>query len=336
MTANPVLVEATRGGVVESAHRGAVVVVDAKGGAVFSLGDVERAVFPRSSVKALQALALVESGAADQFGLSDAELALACASHRGEPMHVETAASMLTKGGLLDADLECGATWPQSQTETRALAACGGEALAICNNCSGKHAGFLLACKAMGVETAGYVAREHPLMRRVEATLAETTGAPLGVAACGVDGCSIPTFAIPLKSLALAFARFATGEGFSPERAAAAARLRRAVADAPEMVAGRYAFDSVVMAEAGEAAFVKMGAEGVYCAAFPELGLGAALKCDDGAKRAAEVMMATVMRRIAPSLAPSALEGYSPRPLLNVAGREIGVLRPTEAFSTAR
>ncbi len=176
---DPVLVDVTRGALVESRHRGAVAVMDDDGGVVFQAGDIDAAVFPRSAVKALQALPLVESGAADRLGLTDAEIALACASHNGEPAHVATAEAMLRKAGRDAACLECGAHWPSLQAATLALAGSGGTATALHNNCSGKHAGFICLACDRGDEPAGYVGAEHPTMRQVTAALAEMTGTVL-------------------------------------------------------------------------------------------------------------------------------------------------------------
>ena len=299
---NPVLVHVMRGGTIESSHCGAVAVLDADGAVVASLGDIERPIFPRSAVKVLQALPLVASGAADQLGLSDAELALACASHNGETLHAQTAAAMLAKAGLDASALECGTHWPYLDTATRALAAQGREPTALNNNCSGKHAGFLcLACALHGgvnlrQYVAGYVKPEHPVMREVTAALQAATGCDLASAPRGTDGCSIPTYALPLRRLALAFARVGTGVGLSADHARAAKRLRRAVAQAPFMVAGTGRFDTRVMERLGERVFCKVGAEGVFCAALPERGLGVAIKIDDGNNaRACEVVMAAVI-----------------------------------------
>ena len=299
---NPVLVHVMRGGTIESTHRGAVAVLDADGAVVASLGDIERPIFPRSAVKVLQALPLVAGGAADRLGLSDTELALACASHNGETLHAQTAATMLAKAGLDASALECGTHWPYLDTATRALAAQGREPTALNNNCSGKHAGFLcLACALHGgvnlrQYVAGYVKPEHPVMREVTAALQAATGHDLATAPRGTDGCSIPTYALPLHRLALAFARVGTGVGLSADHARAAKRLRRAVAQAPFMVAGTGRFDTRVMERLGERVFCKVGAEGVFCAALPERGLGVAIKIDDGNNaRACEVVMAAVI-----------------------------------------
>lgn len=325
-----VLVEVTRGALVESRHAGAAVVVDAAGRTVFAIGDVDAAVYPRSAIKALLALPLVETGAADRLGLTDAELALACSSHSGEVAHTEGAVSMLAKAGRDVSCLECGTHWPRDEP-SRALAAAGLMPSALHNNCSGKHSGFICLSCDMGVDPKGYVQPEHPAMRAVTAALAETTGARLDEGNRAVDGCSIPTYAIPLHALALSFARFGTGHGLSADRAAAAARLRRAVAAHPFMVAGTGRFDTRLMTVLGDRVFSKTGAEGVYCVALPELGLGIAVKCDDGAGRAAEIVTAALIARF---LKPDNAEfaAMEQAELRNWNGIHVGEIRPVGAL----
>jgi L-asparaginase II len=302
MQANPVLVQLTRGGHLESVHRGAVAVLDADGAVVAALGDIARPIFARSAVKALQALPLVASGAADALGLGDDELALACASHGGEPGHVRTAVSMLAKAGADPTFLECGTHWPSHVPSAQALAARGEEPGALHNNCSGKHAGFVcVACLMAGARelrgyARGYVDAAHPVMREISAALGAVTGCDLDAAPRAIDGCSIPTFGIPLRALAHGFARFGSGVGLSPAHAQAARRLRAAVAAEPFMVGGSGRFDTRMAERFGERVFCKVGAEAVYCAALPERGLGVAIKVDDGSTaRAAEVAMAAVI-----------------------------------------
>ncbi len=344
MTAHPLLVEALRGGIVESFHRGAVAVVDADGAVHTAIGEIDRPVFPRSAVKVLQALPLVESGAAERFELTDEELALACASHGGEPRHAATAASMLAKAGVDVDALECGTHWPYNDAAIKALAAAGRQPSALNNNCSGKHAGFVcLGCMMAGDQDRraflrGYVEPDHPVMREITAALQASTGCDLAKAAVGTDGCSIPAYAIPLRQLALGFARVATGVGLSPGHAAAAARLRRAVAQAPYMVAGTGRFDSRVMERLGERVFCKVGAEGVYCAALPTLGLGVAVKMDDGnTARACEVVMAAVVERLLPLADDEVrfMRGFSDAPIVNWNGIEVGRLRAGAALRAA-
>ena len=334
---NPILVQAIRGGTVESCHRGAVAVVDAEGTAVLSIGDVETPVYPRSAVKALQALPLVESGAAERLGLTDAEIALACASHSGEPEHVQSAAAMLAKAGCDETCLECGAHWPMGQGPLVSLAGSGAKPSALHNNCSGKHAGFIcLACN-LKEDPGGYVGPEHRVQQVVRAALEDLTGASHSEEHRGVDGCSIPTYAVPLPALAYGFAKFGTGVGLSRGCVAAARRMRDAVAAHPFMVAGTGRFDTVLMEGLGARAFVKVGAEGVYCAALPELGFGIALKCDDGAARAAEVIMAALIGRYLPlDGRERAVVDPLARPVLrNWNGIEVGVLQTAGPLAIA-
>jgi len=335
---NPVLVEAMRGGTRESEHRGAIVVVDGSGKRVVALGDVERQVFPRSAVKLLQAIPLVESGAADRLELDDQELAIACASHNGEPEHVAVVERMLAKAGLDAGALECGTHWPRLGPVAHALAAEHREPSALHNNCSGKHAGFLcLACMLSGgghvrQYAKGYVAPRHPVMRAVTEALQATTGHDLAKAPRGIDGCSIPTFAIPLDRLALAFAHVGAGSGLRPGHARAATRLRKAVAAHPFMAAGSDRFDTQVMTALGERVYCKVGAEGVFCAAFPERGVGVAIKIDDGnTARAVEVAMAATIEALVELDHDEAalLRSLSELTLRNWKGIEVGALRAT-------
>ncbi|MFW7268547.1 asparaginase [Gluconacetobacter sp. Hr-1-5] len=291
------IAEIERGGRVESRHAGTAVVVDADGDVVFALGDIALPTYPRSAVKAFLALPLVESGAAERLGLDDEELALACASHNGEPAHVAVAARMLGRAGRDVACLECGTHWPTNADAAHALARSGGAPNALHNNCSGKHAGFVCLACDRDEDLAGYIQPTHPIMREVTAALADVTDAAHGEDNRGIDGCSIPTYAIPMRALAHGFARFGTGHGLGRERARAAARLRAAVANAPFMVGGSGRFDTVLMQALGSAVFSKMGAEGIMAASLPEQGLGIAVKCHDGAPRAAEVAMATLLMR---------------------------------------
>ena len=333
---NPVLVEAWRGSVVESFHRGAYAIVDAAGAVVAARGDLERPVYPRSAIKILQALPLVDSGAAERFGLTDDELALACASHDGEDVHVRTAASMLSKAGLDERILECGTHWPYNEAAKLALAAAGATPSALHNNCSGKHAGFVcVACMMAGERDrrdflSGYVQADHALMREITAAVENATGCDLAKAPRATDGCSIPTFALPLTRLAHAFARVATGHGLTPGRAAAAKRLRAAVAASPVMVGGSDRFDTRVMAEFGERVFCKVGAEGMYCAALPQAGWGLALKMDDGNNaRACEVAVAALFEALGLARTErerGLLAGLSNVTLRNWRGIEVGRL----------
>jgi L-asparaginase II len=332
---NPLLVEITRGGIVESGHSGAIAVCDAEGRVVFAMGDIDRPVFPRSAIKGFQALPLIESGAADRFHLTDAELSLACASHSGEPEHAETAAGMLAKAGQDEVCLECGAHWPMGEKAARRLFSSGAKPSALHNNCSGKHAGFICAAIEMGHDPKGYVAPDHPVMREISAAIEAMTGFDLAKTAQGVDGCSIPTFAIPLKNIATGFAKFASGEGLSPARAKAAQRLRQAVTASPFHVAGTGRFDTLAMQDLRERAFIKTGAEGVYCAALPEQGLGVAIKIDDSATRASETVMAAMLTRFLEleTSASKSVAAHLDYRMSNWNGIEVGRLRPAAGLA---
>ena len=331
---NPVLVEVLRGALIESRHRGSVAVSDAGGRLALALGDVERPMFPRSAIKAIQALQLVESGAAARYGFGDEELALACASHGGEPEHVSTAERMLQAAGLDASALKCGVHWPMHQPSSQALARSGGSATALHNNCSGKHAGFLCVACAMGAELGSYIEATHPVQREIKTALENLTGAPIADEDRAIDGCSVPTWAVPLTALARGFARFGTGEGLGSERAKAAARLRAACAAKPWHVAGTGRFCTEVMQNLGARVFVKTGAEGVFCAALPEQGLGFAVKADDGGTRAAETIIAAALARFLPDEHRAPLQRYLQRPIKNWNGIEVGRIRAAEALGS--
>jgi L-asparaginase II len=329
---NPALVDVWRGPRVESRHHGAVAVVDADGATVFALGDTAMPVYPRSAVKPIQALPLVESGAAERYGFGDEELALACASHGGEPAHVDVANRMLTRAGLDVAALECGTHWPSHQASTQALARNGAAPSALHNNCSGKHAGFLCAACALGAAPDAYAAPEHPVQRAVKAILEDLGGAPIPDERRATDGCSVPTFAMPLADLARGFARLGSGQRLGPVRRQAADRLLRACMAEPWFTAGTGRFCTEVMTALAGAAYLKTGAEGVYAAAVPALGLGIAVKAEDGAGRAAEVILAATLTRLLPAQGDTLWRFANPV-LRNWNGLEVGALRPAEALT---
>lgn len=287
----PVTVEVTRGPLVESRHRGVAVVVDGEGRTVFSLGDPDTPVFSRSACKAMQALPLVESGAADAYGFGNRELAIACSSHSGEDAHAELAASMLARAGRDVTTLECGAHWSFDQATLIHQARTMDHPTALHNNCSGKHSGFVCACCHMGYDPKGYVTYDHPLQADIRGVMQALTGAVLGHDVCGTDGCSIPTYAVPLSGLARGFSAMATGRGLAPLRARASRRLIEACMAEPFYVAGTKRTCTRIMELAPGKVFAKTGAEGVFCAVIPETGVSIAVKAEDGATRAAESMV---------------------------------------------
>ena len=331
---NPLTVEVTRNGLVESRHRGSAAVVDAAGRVRAAWGDIRRPIYPRSAIKAIQALAMVESGAADAAGFTEAEIALACSSHNGETVHADTAAAMLAKLGLGEADLECGAHWPHREDTARAMARAGGAPSQLHNTCSGKHSGMLALAKRLGVPTKGYTRQDHAAQQRIAGTMERMCGIDLSRTAPGIDGCSAPNWPVPLEKLAHGFARMADPADLPDRWSDAVIRIRRSVFANPFMVAGTGRFCSEVMKILGDRAFVKTGAEGVFCAALPEHRLGVALKCDDGATRGAETMMAALLRKLG-VIEDDRLEAMGPwlNPrLTNHAGTVVGDIRPAESW----
>lgn len=328
------LAEVTRGNMVESRHIGRAIVVDSEGSIVWSASVPDSLIYPRSTIKAFLALELVASGAAQRLGLEDNALALACASHGGEESHTDLVRQMLARVGRDEGSLECGAHWPLYPPAARSWAGCGHrDPCAAQNTCSGKHAGLICLACDQKIDPSGYIAPDHVLQKRVTSVLEEVTQAAHLPEHCGIDGCSLPTYAIPLKNLAWGLARFATGHGLAGPLAEAAGKLRGAVAACPLMVAGHDRYDTQVMEHFGERVFVKMGAEGIMVAALPEEGLGLVVKAEDGAGRAAEVAMTALLARFGGKAVTSRQEDvmflhhYANQPLVNWQGREVGLLR---------
>ena len=327
---NPVLVEVIRSGMVESYHRGAAVVVAEDESVVASYGNVDQKIYPRSAIKPLQALYLVESGAADRFQLDSQHIALACASHSGEAYHVSKIESWLQRIGLSDDALECGAQ-PPSHRESREILI--QEAMpftSVHNNCSGKHAGFLSTAVHLGEPVAGYIDASHPAQQRVLKTLEELTGESVTGIHPGVDGCGIPTPPLSLRGIACANVKLIAGRFNSETRGHAATKIVEAMAKHPDLVGGTGRFCTFVSQLTGGSVLVKVGAEGVFAGMFsgtPRLGF--ALKIDDGAIRAAEVAMGRLIERYC-KLELNELNALRPRfnPIvLNVAKREVGEMR---------
>ena len=326
---DPLIVEVTRGAMTESLHRVAVAVVDRSGSVLAGAGDLERPVYPRSAIKPLQALALVETGAADAFGLGPREIALACASHSGERRHVDAVRAWLDRIGCAEADLECGAHAPSNETAATALVRGGGAPSPVHNNCSGKHAGFLTVAKHLGYETSGYLRYEHPVQQRILGILEQMTGCDLGAAPRGIDGCGIPVIGMPLGNIAFAMAQFADPTDQPDARQDAARHIRDAMIAEPFYVAGSDRFDSWGIEAAAGRAVMKVGAEGAHCVALIEDGIGIAVKAEDGAKRAAEAVVANLLWRfgVIEEGSNGGREKFLEPVLTNHAGTEIGRIR---------
>jgi L-asparaginase II len=331
---NPVLVEVTRGELVESVHRGALAVVDAAGQTLFSLGDIEALVYPRSSLKLIQALPLVESGAADTFGLTDENIALACASHSGEPMHTSRVAAWLARLGLQESDLACGPQPPRYEPAWEDMVRRGEAPTRIHNNCSGKHAGFLTLARHWDVAAAGYERHDHPVQQAVAKVLGELAAIDDALP-WGVDGCAAPNFALPLRAFALALARLASPKDLPAPRAQAAKRIVGAMTAHPELVAGTGRVCTILMHAWRGRVAAKTGAEGVFAAIIPEYGLGIALKIDDGAGRAAETAIAAVLEQLIPN-GEASIAQIVHAPVLNTRRDVTGERRPAAALAEAR
>lgn len=331
MTAAPILVETTRGGVVESVHRGHAVIVGPTGEVEAAWGDPTQVIFPRSSCKMVQALPLVESGAADAAGLGARELALACASHQGAPEHVRAVSAWLAARGLGPQDLECGPQPSRDKPLYQEMLCAGQAPCRVHNNCSGKHAGFLTLAQHLGAPTEGYVAPDHPVQRAARAALEETAAEQSQ--GFGIDGCSAPNHRVSLLGLGRAMASFATAAGRSDGRAQAQRRLVDAMRAHPGLVAGRGRACTDLMQAAQGRAVVKTGAEAVFVAILPETGHGIALKIEDGSTRASEAAIAALLSRL------GVVEAQDPRVAArmdavqrNFAGLEVGSVRAVPAL----
>lgn len=327
--AAPVLVEVTRGETVESRHRGSAAVAAADGRLVAAWGDVDTPVYARSALKPIQALALVESGAADGLEVGPAELALACGSHAGEPGHVDAVTAWLERIGCVEADLVCGGHLPGHGPSAEALMRAGGGVRPVHDNCSGKHTGFLSVARHLGHPTEGYARPEHPVQQRVLGIVEEITGRDLVDLPRGVDGCGVPALAVPLGNLAYAMARFGRPDTLPQARAAAAVRIREAMAAHPFMVAGSGRFVTEALGVLGPSVCLKSGAEGVFMGALADLGLGFALKIEDGAGRAAEVAALRLLDHLGvlDDKRRRALAAFATVPVNTRAGRRAGDIR---------
>lgn len=331
MSAAPILVEVTRGGEVESIHRGHAVITGPDGAIEQAWGDPAALIYPRSSCKMVQALPLIESGAADAVGLTDQQLALACASHQGAPIHVNAVRAWLADQGLTDDDLECGPQTSRDKDLRKQMLCAGQSPCRVHNNCSGKHAGFLTLAQHIGAPTSGYVDVDHPVQKAARAAIEETAGET--AAGYGIDGCSAPNFRTSLAGLGRSMASFATAAQRSDARAQAQTRLVNAMRKYPELVAGDTRACTELMRAANGRAAIKTGAEAVFVAIVPETGHGIALKIEDGSTRASETAIAALLSRLGvldPNH-PLVAKRLSPD-LTNFDGRIVGTIRAATAL----
>jgi len=324
------MVEIWRSNFLECQHRGHAVISDTAGNIIASWGDPDQVILPRSSCKMLQALPLVESGAAKAAGLGTEQLALSCASHQGAAIHTDRVTVWLGELGLSDADFRCGIQTPDDKAAREALWDAKQKPCQMHNNCSGKHTGFLTLNKHLG-GGAEYIDIDHPVQKAAKEAFEEMTG--MDSLGYGIDGCSAPNFATTVSGLARAMARMADPSGLGTVREAAARALVSAMRQHPLLVAGTGRACSELMAAMDGKVAVKTGAEGVFIAILPDQGLGVALKIEDGATRASEAAMAAILVRLGVLSAehPLAIKRLNP-PVLNRRDITTGFIKPDEEF----
>ncbi len=290
-----ILVEVHRGPFLESAHFGHAVICDDSGQIVKAWGDEKLVTLPRSSVKMIQALPLITSGAAEAYGLTDRHLALSCASHQGAAIHTEFVSEWLNNLDLGDDDLRCGPQMPDDKTARTALIKGDHTPCQWHNNCSGKHSGFLTLSKHLKAG-AEYIELDHPVQKVALEVFEMVTGATSP--GFGIDGCSAPNFAARLADIAKAMAWFASSAGRSDSASSAASRLVDAMRAHPLLVAGEGRACTELMEAMGGRAAIKTGAEGFFAAILPEQKWGIALKITDGGARASACALATLLAEI--------------------------------------
>ncbi len=325
----PLKVAVYRGQNIESRHAISAVVVNSDGHIEAGWGDYKSKIYPRSSIKSIQALAVVTSGAADIFNVSDIELALASASHGAEPQHVSAVELWLNRLGLSANDLECGAHLPSNHEAMLNLLDSHHPFSAFHNNCSGKHTGMLAATLAMGEKTLGYTHKNHPVQKYIKKIIEEFCSEFVDSDSIAIDGCSIPTFFMPMKSLALAMARLGSPDNFSEKYRSASERIFKANVENPFFVAGTGRYCTEIMLELRGNGLVKTGAEGVMFAALPRIKSGVVIKVQDGATRAAELAMSWILRELG-QLSEDSYKKFSEIELKNWNKISTGSIKMTE------
>lgn len=342
---NPaVLVEVTRGPIVESVHYGVIAVSDVDGGLLAWAGNPGTVAYYRSSSKPIQAVPLVESGAADHFGLTDAEIAVICGSHGGEDIHVEAVTSILEKIGCGPDALACGVHAPYDKAAARALEESDGRPSVLHNNCSGKHAGMLALARFYGWPVGGYESARHPVQQVMLQVVADFAGLAPEEVAVGVDGCSVCTFGVSIHRMAMSFARLAQPEYWPEPRRSAVRRITHAMVTYPEMIAAQQGrIDTDLMRAAGSTLIAKAGAEGVYCVASlgtaSEPAAGFAMKLLDGDPqgRARNPAIVEGLRQsgLLNEDALNKLEQYWMEEVRNRPGDVVGMVRPAFTLSAS-
>lgn len=330
---NPVLIDVYRSETVESFHRGAVVAVNAAAEVVFELGDINALVFPRSSLKPIQAIPLLESGAAAHFSLSQQELALCCASHGGEDIHQSVLADWMTRIGFESGQLLCGPSLPYHEASAHRMLRQGGQAEKHLHNCSGKHAGMLTLARYLEVSTENYADYNHETQQRWMRVLSELSGADVFQYPWDRDGCGLPALCLPLRGFATALAGFCNISHQTQARGQAMQKILAAMQAHPELVAGTGRCCTATM-RANRNVVVKTGAEGVFAAIAPQAGIAIALKIDDGATRAADAVLGAVLRKLDIISQPEyeSLSAWYQPAIVNSQSVEVGRLAPSSVW----
>lgn len=295
---NPVLAEIKRGDLIENRYRGSYAVIDSAGDLIAAAGNYRQLIFARSALKPINVLAMLVSGAAEHYEVTNAEIALACASHSGEPIHVELVGKWLGRLGLSADDLECGIHAPMGRQANKELRLAGKKPTTLHNACSGKHAGFLTLARFLDINTQGYSCLDSPTQNRVMQTAAEVLGIDRDEAPKGIDGCCIPMMGMPLIALARGMARLAHPHDMSSDIQSACQRVTQSVREHPGLLAGTGRFCTDVIEKTEGEILVKMGADGVFSGWIPGKKWGIALRIDDGNLKAAEVAMADLLKRL--------------------------------------
>ncbi len=320
-------VEVTRGDAIESQHRVHAAVIGSDDVLVAAARDSALVTMWRSCSKPFQVMPLLAAGGFETLGWGDEELALACASHGGEPEHVALATRMLASLGFEEGDLACGPHEPLSIRGAKLLRESGLPLSRLHNNCSGKHAAMLARAKTGGWSTRGYEHHDHPVQRECLGEVSAWTGVPLDDMPLGIDGCGVTVMALPLDRMALAYARWGRALVAGEE---IPARTGRAIRSHALLFGGTDRFDTVVVQETNGEVIPKVGAEGVHCAAVPSLGLGLAVKVEDGSPRAQHIAVLVALQKLGvlPAELPPRLAEIVRRPVRNTRGEQVGEVRP--------
>lgn len=325
----PILAEVVRGETVESVHRGHICIVDGEGNRVAEIGEPETVTFFRSASKPFQAMPFLTTGAAEAFGFTDEEIALACASHSGEKIHVEGVRRMLEKIGTSESDLRCGVHMPFYQKESERMIREGESPTQLHNNCSGKHAAMLGLAKHIDADSNSYESTTSPVQESIKNCVAQFAEIPLEKIGIGIDGCAAPNFALPVSAMARCFANLISPHRFDANTRAACDRIVSAMSTFPYLIGGTDRLDTLLMEAAGGKIISKVGADGVWlCGVLPnekyQSGLGVALKIEDGDDMLSRPVVAVELLRQLGIVPADTLSNFSPMPIKNRRGNMVG------------